>query len=303
MKRIVIGCLFLCSGALASAQQFVAPGTRGTLTVEYVYVAAGSKPDKYDPKSWNVTRRITTTTQLVAEKPTAISALRPMEKGQSERLEARQQSANKASQAMMPMAGDMMKIAEKCGEDEACIEREVTAYASGVNVKDFDGARKDIAAASAQDAPRYQNWKMVSESATWELEETYDSKNADPICASQPNRQCTRKETRIGGGALPPAPPKGQMLDFDSEKKDVYVAISPQPVTPMMYTETINTDHPSHKSGSQKKAFAGFGKQLRPLHGPLSAQGASSGKYEVKGAGVEGESGVLTVSWRFAIQK
>ncbi len=59
-----------------------------------------------------------------------------------------QKRAASASQKMAPMASDMMKIAEKCGEDEGCIERAVMAYSSGLQMTpELKSAGEDVKAA------------------------------------------------------------------------------------------------------------------------------------------------------------
>ncbi|MEO6368217.1 MAG: hypothetical protein ABIP38_09525, partial [Steroidobacteraceae bacterium] len=107
MKRMIIGSLALCVGAMANAQ-LAAPGAKATLTVDYVYQASGSRPDKYDPRDWAVSRKVSVTTQLAAEKPQTLSSLRPMEQGQVADQKEQQKLAISASQKMAPMAGDMM---------------------------------------------------------------------------------------------------------------------------------------------------------------------------------------------------
>lgn len=303
MKHLPLAVFALVAAGNAQAQ-LVAPGTKATLTVQYDYRAVGTKPDRLDPKDWSVNRRISLTTQLVAEKPQPISSMRPMEAGQTADLEQRQQRGSRAATALAPMAADMMKIVEKCGENEACIEREVTAYGNSMQITpELKAAGEDIKAAGAQGAPRYQTWKPVSETITWSVDEVYHAKNADPICASKPNRQCTRNETRKGGATLPPNTNSAARLDVDSQKKDLYIAGPPQPLVPMMFTQSVTTDHPEHKSGTSQVPFGGFTKAKGPWSAPLAnSLKSASGTQQVKMTGAEGEGGTLTITWRFALQ-
>jgi len=304
MKHLPLAVFALIAAGSAHAQLLVAPGTRATLTVQYDYRVTGSKPDKYDPKDWNVSRRINLTTQLVAEKPQPISSMRAVEAGQIADMEERQQRGSRAAAAMAPMAADIAKIAEKCGEDEACLEREVMAYGSNMQITpELKAAGEDIKAAGAQGTPRYQTWKPVSESITWNVDEVYHAKNADPICANKPNRQCTRNETRKGGATLPPSSNSAARLDVDSEKKDLYIAGLPHPLVPMMFAQSVTTDHPEHKSGTTQVPFGGFQKVKGPWSAPLANDRKSAGgTQQVKMTGADGEGGTLTITWRFALQ-
>jgi hypothetical protein len=285
--------------------QLVAPGAKATLTVDYVYATKGSKPDKYDPRDWTVNRKVSIVTQLVADKPQTLSSLRQMEAGQAADQKEQQKRAVSASQKMAPMAGDMMKIVEKCGDDEGCIERAVVAYSSGVKMTpELKSAGEDVKAASKQGPLRYQTWKPVAETVTWSVDEVYNAKNADPICQNKPNRQCTRRETRKGGGTLPAAKGSVAMLDVDSEKKDLYIAALPQIIPGPMYTRVISDDLPDHETGTSQVPFTGFGKTVKPFTTSLAAGLASvGGTQTIAPSGTEGEGGTVTVTWRFTLQK
>jgi hypothetical protein len=304
MKRMIVGSLALSVGAMANAQ-LVTPGAKATLTVDYVYATTGSKPDRYDPRDWTVNRKVSIVTQLTADEPQSLSSLRKMEVGQIADQKEQQKRAASASQKMAPMAGDMMKIAEKCGEDEGCIERAVMAYSSGMQMTpELKSAGEDIKAASKQGPLRYQTWKPVSETVTWSVDEVYNAKNADPICENKPNRQCTRREIRKGGGTLPAAKGSVAMLEVDSEKKDLYIAALPQIIPGSMYTRVVSDDLPGRETGTSQVPFTGFGKMVKPFYTPLAAGLASvGGTQSIAPSGTEGEGGTVRVTWRFTLQK
>jgi hypothetical protein len=296
------------AGGLAQAQLLVAPGTKGTLTVEYDYSAVGSKPDKYDPKDWRVSRKVSITAQYVADKQQPLPSLHALDTTQQANLQNKQTRAVAAEKKMAPLMADMEKIVAKCGDDDACIERQVMSYGSSMQITpDLKSAGDDIAAIGKQGAPRYQLWRLVSQSGSYALEETYNGQTADPICQAQPNKRCTRNEIRKGGGALPP-PQNGKsiagssQLEVDGARKDMLVAL-PMPLNVLPYTRSVTGNFPGEKTGAFPDVLTNILSQVKPLTVAIPADVRNvSGTETIKSPGTEGEGGTLTVKWRFSAQ-
>src|SRR5262245_11885979 len=107
MKSLILSLVVVAASSVAHAELLVPKGTKATIDVEYSYSAVGSKPDKYDPREWKVTRRMQLTAELVAGKPQELAQLRAMEAGQLADLQAKQKSAVSAHTKMKPMMNDM----------------------------------------------------------------------------------------------------------------------------------------------------------------------------------------------------
>ena len=109
---------------------------------------------------------------------------------------------------MAPLTADMEKIMARCGEDEACIEREVAAYGFAMgNNPAVESARKDVAEVSKQGAPRYQIWTATLQKGTYSIEESAHIVDSDPICMSLPGRaaRATRRERAAATSPCRPA--------------------------------------------------------------------------------------------------
>src|SRR5262245_15277068 len=100
MKQVIVSSLLLAVGVTAHAELLVAKGAKATVNVEYSYTAAGSKKDKYDPREWNVTRKMQLTAQFVADKPQEMAQLRAPEAAQLADLQSKQKTATSAATKM-----------------------------------------------------------------------------------------------------------------------------------------------------------------------------------------------------------
>jgi hypothetical protein len=305
MKRLVAGILAMSVSVLAHAQ-LVAPGTKATLTAEYEYSAVGSKPDRYDPRDWKVSRRMTITVQLVADKQQPRPSMhQPYAAAQAD-MKGKQEKARSVAKTMSPMGSDMLAIVGKCGEDEACITREVQKYSSTLEMTpELKQAGRDIDAIGKEGPPRYQMWKMVSQSGTFAADETYNAQISE--VGEGASTRYTRNETRKGSGALPP-PANGKsaagklVFEVDNVRKDIFLML-PVPLGLAMVTSTVRTTVPDQKSGTSQihlgAVIGGFKQQTFAIPAGLNN---AAGTETVKGAGPESEGGTHTVKWRITLQ-
>jgi hypothetical protein len=306
MKTLIVFLSGMAVCGAAQAELLAAKGAKGTLSVQYEYSAAGKKADKYEPAEWRVVRTINLVVPMRAEPPLPGPTLRPMDAEQTADLARKQAHVKSLHTTLAPTMADMMKIAEKCDEDEACIEKAIQDYSKTMDMATINSAKADAAAASQMGAPRYQLWQPVTQKGTYVIDETYRSQTSDPLCMSKPKQLCSREETRKGGGDVPPPPgakdTSAAMLEVDSQKKDVLIKL-PIPLSALTYSRQVTSDFPDEMSGTSPGILpAMFGQQksiTAVISGDLrSASGTQA--FKIDGAG--GEGGTLIVKWQFALQ-
>lgn len=306
----------------AAAQGLVAPGTKVTVNVEYEYVSAGERKDKYDQNTWNVKRKSVVTATLKAEKPQPLPALHKMEAAQTQDLANKQAAAASAAKTMQPMMNDVMAIMEKCGEDEACIEAAVMGYGFG-NANEINKTREkaapDFATVMKQDAPRYQMWSATGrQTGRYEIAETMIYVDADPICQMHADKRCRTTVTRMGKGEIPLPPGMkasdknaagAAMAELDSVKGTLMLTL-PMPMNALAFEEKVVSDDPETKNGTASKVIyvppmkEGAKTLTLPVKGALVGQSGTE-KVAIKGATggdrtlneTAGEDGTLTIRW------
>jgi hypothetical protein len=289
----------------ARGDAFAAKGTKATLTVEYVYESTGKKADKNDSHEWRVKRTLQMSADLVAQPPQALASLTEMEAGQKADIKNKQEKIKSAQQKMAPMTADIEKIMAKCGENEACIEREVAAYglAMGDNPA-VASAGRDAAEVARQGAPRYQMWTATLQKGTFSIEESSHLVDADPIC---PGAHCTHDQTRRGSGDVPRPPGKPDpaaaagpsKVEVDSAGKTMTV-VFPLPLMALPYVQTLKTDDPEEKSGTSQGSLRFPSATPKTIRVALKGNGRNeSGTEETKVQGAGGEGGTLTVRWKW----
>lgn len=306
MKTLIVFLSGMTVCGAAYADLLTPKGARGTLSVQYEYSATGKKADKYEPAEWRVVRTINMVVPMKAEPPLPGSTLRPMDAEQSADLATKQAAVKNLNTTMAPTMADMMKIAERCDENEACIEKAIKDYSKTMDMATIDSAKADAAVASKMGAPRYQLWQPVSQKGTYVIDESYRSQTSDPLCLGKPKQRCSREETRKGGGEIPPPPgakdTSAALLEFDSEKKEVLIKL-PIPLSALIYSIQVTSDFPDEKSGTSSGILpAMFGQQksiTAVIPGDLRP---ASGTQTFKIDGAAGEGGTLIVKWQFALQ-
>jgi hypothetical protein len=296
----------LLAGGSAHAQVLAPKGAKATLTVSYEYSAVGRKADKYDPAEWRVSRTLTLVVPMSAEAEQALSVTRAMEPGQQASIEKKQAQTASLHQKMEPTMNDMMKIAERCGDDEACVEKAVVEYGNHMDPALIKSSQADAAAIGKMDPPRYQLWRGLSQRGTYAIDEAYRAKTADPLCMAKPNHQCSREETRKGGGAVP-SPASGKaatiaQLEVDAVKKDILLTL-PVPLAALGFTRQITTDFPDEKGGASQDGLYSLPGKLPPVTAALTGDARTvSGTQTINIAGSGAEARTLTVKWQFVRQ-
>jgi hypothetical protein len=283
----------------ARADVLAAKGAKGTLEVEYVFESSGKKADQNDSREWRTKRTLKLTADLAAQAPGPYSSLHDMNAGEKTDLNKTQAAAKSAQQKMAPTSDAIEKIMKKCGEDEACISREVQALGFSMQGDpQIESAKKDVAVATKQGAATYQTWRPTLQKGTYTIDEFAHNVLADPIC---PNLHCTTDETRKGSGevALPPgAKPEAaaglSAVEVDSTGKTLTVVL-PVPLFPLPYTETVKTNSPDKKSGTSQGMLRFPPNDLKPLKVALKGDGRDQSGTET----LPVPEGTLTVRWKW----
>jgi len=313
MKKQLGLLLSVCAITPAYSDVLVAPGTKGTLTVDYDYVAAGkvSVGNVEQIRDWSVHRTFSLNAQVSAVAQLPTPTMHPAD-GALADASNKQARMVGMQQKMAPVMADMQKIIDKCGgmENEACVTREVASY--GMNMKatpELKSAKADAVALSKLGPARYQMWQLDSQSGTYLIDEVYHKQVFEMTCTNKPGHTCKSEETRKGGGNMS-SPPGGKalagsaVLEFDNVKKDLLINLAIPPAQ-LGYTKTVVTNIIDDDSGGTKQSVAigipGNSIGLVTVNIPTDVH-SLSGTQTAQYKGKEGEGGTLTVKWRFTIQ-
>ncbi len=140
------------------------------VTVEGSIVAPQGKRDEVI--KWSTKRRFESSAEMMAEKPEQTSYLA---------------SATGDSPAMPPAYADLMKQTEACAEDQDCLMRVAMQMA---NSGQFDQVAKN--------APRFQVWRAVKDSAQVKTSASYEDKSYSLFYISGPEiKDCVLTAPRV----------------------------------------------------------------------------------------------------------
>lgn len=306
----------LTLGSTAHAADFAAKGARATLTVDFSYEAVGKKNDKLDLREWKVTRTLHIESQLTAAGPAPMPSLQPLEAGQQARLQQQSAQMNKMAEQSAPLMASAQAIMEKCGDDDACMEREAAKLGQRMaGTPQMDATLKtgkETAAVLAPGANRYQAWAGQSQTGSYKIDEKLHIVHADPICVKLPRQRCTRDEVRQGAGTLKNTKGSAALVEVDAGNSTLTLML-PNAHEALGYTETITTNEPegTHSTptpkGPQPRQL-GFkpvdGKAQVPTFTVPLARGwrSQSGVQTHKFNGANEEGGTMTIRWRFQAQ-
>ena len=298
------------------AQTFSSAGAAGTLTVEYVFVSAGKKADINDSREWKVSRTVSLQAELAAEPPASAPTLGPMDPAiMADNAKLAQRGAAVARN-MQPLMDDVQKILAKCGDNEACIERETVKLGMATKMTpQMEANRKEVADISKAPVNRFQRWRAQSLKGSYSIDESFKSVLADPICTHHPQLRCSRTETRKGAGAVPPPQiaakedPRAAAglsgIEVDTAK-NTFTVLLPLPMTMLPVEETIATDQPEHKKENGKRSkqlnpgLLGFKPITQPITVALKGSARNqSGTQVFDMTDPAGNAGKLTARWSF----
>ena len=327
MAVLVAGAALGSTPGARAAEPFAAAGAKATLTVDYRYESSGRQQDSADLHEWRVERSIQVSADLAAQKPAPAPQLQAPDAAYMAEQRRKTEKAEVLAGQMAPMMADVEKILARCGEDEACIERETQKLGAALSgtpeLEQAKETQREVAALGDPGALRYQAWRATAQRGRYAIDESAHIVHSDPICMSLPGARCTRDERRQGAGALPepPAAAKDPRLaagfaavELDAQERTLTLVL-PTPLNALPYTETIRTDEPegTHETPTptgpqaRQQSFRvgpkGSGVTAEPLRVALAGGWRSqSGESAIELPGAEGEGGTLTVRWRFEVQ-
>jgi hypothetical protein len=310
MKKSVFLGLVLIAGSATGADLIVPKGTKATLQVNYQFKSSGkhAAAGKERRADWNVLREVSITAHYEANPPQPFGAMHKDDAKQKKDIATMQASVESMQTKMQPTMQDMMKIAEKCEEDEACISREIENYGKQMDPSIVKAGKEDAAAITKMATnTRFQMWRQTSQTGTYSVDERINEQIFEMTCTE--TQVCKRSKTRTGSGKiLPPPELKAvagtSMLEVDSLNKDMFVTL-PMPLAPLPYTQTKTTTVPwDEGAGTTKEVSSGWMAKaseqgLVAIPGELKTL---SGTQTYKVEGHEEMGGTLTVKWTFTRQ-
>jgi hypothetical protein len=318
MSKWQVVAVTLCVvGGNAAAQALAAPGAKGTLTVEYLYEHTGQAIGKERQDRWRIRRSVQLEAQLVAGKPASVPTMQPLDAQQLGKIDQQRAQVDKVSKAMAPSMASVQALMAKCGNDDACMEREGAKLAQALSAQQRDPTAdqalgRETSAVMAQDAAKYQVWGGVAQRGRFTIDETLQSKVIDPLCHKMPGLLCTHDTVRKGGAELPAAASSLAAVEVDLRSNRLALRL-PIPVGALPVTQTTRTDEPL-PSGTPPPAktetvqfvlrttadgkIAPDKALVVPLSGAAWRSQAGEQVVTLGGGGAEG--GKLLVRWRFS---
>lgn len=309
LSRAALALLSIAPFQPALAADAPAPeGSSATINVVYELEGSGAfaSQDQVLKREWRVKDRYEVVTHLTARKPTGFPALHALDAGQQQAQTARLAHAERAAEAMAPMMADAMKIAERCGDDEACITREALNMAQGVDMDSpaLKGARADVKAASTMPGARYQIFEPTIQTGRFALDESLKEADRDPICMGRPAATCHKEVTVRAYGDITldgkTEAPGSALLETDLEKATLRFAL-PLPY-PVAIEETVSTDKPDEFSGTRQaqRFLTNLRLDVEVAHACGSSCAGASGvkTWEVVDQ-IGGQPARLTARWTF----
>lgn len=310
MKNLSVLMLALMSATLSAQAATPAPaGGKARISVEYRFESKGKKADQYDSREWSVERQLSVSAELKARAPSPYPALGPQDAALNADIKNKTALAGKAQQQMQPLMQSAEAIMARCGDDEACIEREAMNLGAAVSARgglsaDEKAAGRNIAEASKMPPARFQIWEPLGQQGSYRIVERVTSSTMDPICIEKPGQRCHRDEQRRGEGAMPQAPGgKGSIAAAEVDHgKGTLTLTLPMALNALMVDETVKTDHPERlQDNGQRKIPSNWtitdAKTFTvPLKGAWTQQSGEQVREVTDSAGFKGK---LTVRWRF----
>lgn len=319
MFRLRSASAFLSLGLMlatapAAAQDLARPNARGTLTVEYIYESEGTKREEgsIGEVTWRAKRNARITAEVFAQPANDIPVLHDQEAALAAAQGRVDQGFGIASR-LSTMMGAAEAIGERCGDDEACFEREgmklaQESQANGQTQTLMD-SRGEIEGLM-QPGSRYQYWGGNFGTGAYTIDETVEITVLDPGMAAP----YTQTIVRQGGGNLPAAVPGVRIpttgrgiltgAEYDSARDTLALKLPVPGLTPG--TETISGQDSDGRP-------AGEGPQDKMLEFPVTEPGNEeplivnirgdwrdqSGEKTIRFTGRWQENGALTIRWRF----
>ncbi len=176
----------------------------GTATLTMTFEVKGGGVDRPESRerndTWTVADRYTLTATMSAQKPGGFGTFLKPDADEQAREAERAAAAGAAAGNMQSLMEQSQKIAEMCGDDEACAQAEIMKMAQGIdmNSPEMQEAQSNVAAASVMPEARYQLFVPVTQSATYDVDEVAHEAHYDAACTPATEASCAI-DTAVGG--------------------------------------------------------------------------------------------------------
>lgn len=242
----------------ARAQAAPSPeNATATLIVTFELTGGGEDlpPSQERHVTWKVADRFTVTATMTAAKPGGFPSMHPLDAEEQAREAERLAAVDSAATSMQSMMEQAQKIAELCGDDEACIQAEVMKMSQGVDMSspEMQAAQADIAAASAMPGVRYQMFTPGTQTGSFAVEESARAAYFDAACSLATEARCAvetvvRGEGATGFGDGATEVPTGAMAELDLKAGSLRLRLT----VPGLATaeKTVSSANPEVESGT-----------------------------------------------------
>lgn len=300
----------LALAAPAAAQQLAPANAKGTLTVEYIYESSGTERERgsIGSTTWRAKRSATIAAEVYALPANDIPVLHDQTAALAQAQRKVDQAKAITDRVADPIAA-AKAIGERCGDDEACFEREGMKLAQQMQAKGQIGAVRDAAGDMAKLAgagSRYQYWGGNFGTGSFAIDENVQITVLDPGT----HAPVTNTILRQGSGALPAAvkgvkiPTRGRGnltgVEFDSAGNTLALKLPVPGLTPG--TETITGPENARSKSLMLDFPVTAPGDDKPLIVPITSKDwrNQSGQHVINFTkGRWQEKGRLTIRWRF----
>lgn len=299
-------CAVLCCVPMfACAASFSAPNAPAKLTVTYRISGGGEDLPKSHERhvTWSVSDAYEVDATLLAGKAAAMGGLHKPDANEQAREAGRAKAATAAAGDMQDMMAQAQKIAETCGEDEACITRETVKMSQTIdpNSAKLKSAKENIAKASAMPGNRYQLFTSKEQTGTFTIDEKSRVALFDAACSLATESRCLVETTVAGSGAQVDAAGNrtfqtGAMAEYDAEAGSLVVILAAPGFATARKTET------GAKSGTGEAHRAPLkGVRLDPITVACGECKTASGKLsKTVEDELTGRPAKLDIEWKFS---
>jgi hypothetical protein len=198
-------------GAMASAA-WAAPGSpkdsEAKVTVVFEFKGGGEDlpQSKERHVTWSITERFETSATMKAAALSPMGGLHKADAKTTNDMAGRQAAAESAQKNMQPMMEQAQAAMAKCGDDEACMQREAMKMAQALKAnpeqqKKNEAAKSAMEKATAPMAQRYQNFLGGKQASTYKIDGKAKEAYFDAACGLKTEERCAYETVLKGEGA------------------------------------------------------------------------------------------------------
>lgn len=307
LNTTLLGALVLPVAAHA-ADSFSAEKAPATLTVVYEFKSAGEDlPQSHERHiTWTIKNRYEIKATLLAQKATGFGGMHKPDAKEQAREADRAAAAQSAATAMAPMMEKAQAAMAQCGEDQACLTREVMKMSQGIdpNAPSLQTAKDNIAKAGVMPDARYQNFMPDKQSGTYQIDETAREAYFDAACSLKTEQRCAFDTRITGTGDLTDGKDKlyqgGAYGEYDAKTGSLLFHLPTFGFAKA--SKTVTSQSKEVKTGTtevtRSLGFGGLGEEI--IEAKCGECRSANGSFTRQ---LEGDllrrKGTLTVSWTF----